>query len=274
MNTSFYPSDLTDDQWALLEPLIPVFSRGRPRTTSMRAVVNAILYLLRTGCQWQYLPHDFPPKSTVWEYYHAWRQDGTLSKIHDTLREQVRHQEAPHRPRRTASIDSQSVNTSSGGSERGRDNAKKINGRKRHILVDSLGLLLAVAVTAANVDDAAAAPALLQQLAKPPLGHIRRVFADSKYHNYNLYAWVDEQEQYQMHIIHRPKDAEGWVRLPKRWTVERTFGWFTKCRRLSLDRERKPESSQAMIQWAMVHLMLKRLRPANNEAEFHYRQAA
>src|SRR5215510_5963645 len=127
MNTSSYPSDLTDEQWALIEPLIPVFSTGRPRITSMRAVVNAIAYLVRTGCQWRYLPHDFPPKSTVWEYHSAWRKDGTLQKIHDTLRDAVRQQEAPDRPRRTASIDSQSVDTSSGGTDRGRDNAKKVN---------------------------------------------------------------------------------------------------------------------------------------------------
>src|SRR5207245_9408564 len=112
---------------------------GRPRTTSMRAVISAILYLVRTGCQWRLLPHDFPPKSTVWHYYKAWRQDGTLQKIHDALRDQVRKQQKPDRPRRTAAIDSQSVDTSSGGAERGRDNAKKVNGRKRHILVDSLG---------------------------------------------------------------------------------------------------------------------------------------
>src|SRR5262249_1984669 len=114
MSTSIYPSDLTDEQWALIEPLIPVFSRGRPRETSMRAVVNGILYVVRTGCPWDYLPHDFPPKSTVFEYYGAWRRDGTLQKIHDALRDRVRKQQAPGRPRRTAAIDSQSVDTSSG----------------------------------------------------------------------------------------------------------------------------------------------------------------
>jgi transposase len=274
MNTSFYSSDLTNSQWTAMEPLIPVFKKGRPRKTSMRAVVNAILYLVRTGCQWRLLPHDFPPKSTVFEYYSTWRKDGTLQKIHDTLRDRVRQQAMADRPRHTASVDSQSVDTSSGGSGRGRDNAKNVNGRKRHILVDSQGLLLAISVTAADVDDAAAAPALLQALAQPPLGHVRRVFADSKYHNFALYEWVNQQERYRLEIVRRPAEAEGWVLLPKRWVVERTFAWFLKSRRLSVDREKQPESSAAMIQWAMIHLMLKRLNPVNNQPAFHYRQAA
>jgi len=273
MNASSYPSDLTDEQWAHIEPLIPVYKMGRPRKTSMRAVVNAILYIVRTGCQWGYLPHDFPPKSTVFEYFQAWNQDGTLEKIHDLLREQVRKQEAPSKPRRTANIDSQSIDTSSGGLERGRDNAKKVNGRKRHILVDSLGLLLALVVTAADVDDALAAPKLLKKLSQRPFGHVRGVYADNKYHNFALYEWVEQQERYQMEIIHRPRKA-GWVRLPKRWVVERTFAWFTKSRRLSVDREKTPKSSEAMIRWSMIHLMLKRLHPLEGQPEFHYRQAA
>lgn len=273
MNTS-YSSDLTDEQWALIEPLIPVYSLGRPRKTSMRAVVNAILYLVRTGCQWEYLPRDFPPKSTVFEYYGAWRKDGTLQKIHDALRERVRKQEAPNRPRRTASLDSQSVETSSGGAARGRDNAKSVNGRKRHILVDSLGLLLALAVTAASVDDAAAAPQLLQTLSEPPCGHIRRVFADNKYHNHALQAWVQQQDRYRLDIVRRPKQATGWILLPKRWTVERTFAWFIRSRRLSVDREKTPASSEAMIRWSMIHLMLRRLHPRENQPDFQYRLAA
>jgi len=149
-------SDLV--QWALIGPRIPVYPGGRPRKTSMRDVVDALFYLVRTGCQWRYLPKDFPPKSTVWGYFDAWRYNGVLDEIHDLLRDRVRKQEKPGHPRHTASIDSQSVDASSGGEARGRDNAKNANGRKRHIIVDSLGLLLAVAVTAAHVDDAAAAP--------------------------------------------------------------------------------------------------------------------
>ena len=147
MRTQRYPSDLTDEQWALVEPLIPATSGGRPRKTSMRDFLDAIFYVLRAGCQWRYLPKDFPPRSTVWRYFDQWRRDGTLEDIHDRLRQRVRQQEKPRRSPRTASIDSQSVATSEGGEATGRDNAKNVNGRKRHIIVDSLGLLLAVVVT-------------------------------------------------------------------------------------------------------------------------------
>src|SRR5918911_845672 len=148
MRTHRYPSDLTDAQWALVKPLIPVYPGGRPRTTSMRDVLDAIFYVLRTGCQWRYLPKDFPPRSTVWGYFDEWRHNGTLEAIHDKLPDLVGKKEKPRRPRRTASIDSQSVDASSGGEARGRDNANNVDGRKRHIVVDSLGLLLAVVVTA------------------------------------------------------------------------------------------------------------------------------
>jgi putative transposase len=274
MRTQQYPSDLTDAQWALVKPFIPVYPGGRPRKTSMRDVVDAIFYIVRTGCQWRYLPKDFPPKSTVWGYFDEWRHNGTLEDLHDTLRDRVRKQEAPGRPRRTASIDSQSVDTSSGGEARGRDNAKNVNGRKRHIIVDSLGLLLAVVVTSADVDDAAAAPEALQKLAEQPLGHVRRVFADSKYHNHALYAWVSDNGWYDLEIVRRPKDAEGWVVLPIRWTVERTFAWLNKCRRLSVDREKSILSAEAMIRLAMIHLMLNRLFANEDQQEFQYRKVA
>src|SRR5512147_1620542 len=156
-----YPSDVTDEQWPLIEPHLPAARPGgRPRKTDMRDVLDAIFYILRTGCQWRYLPVDFPPKSTVWRYFDQWRSDGTLDKIHDLLRRKVRAAEKPYHPRTTASVDSQSVDASSGGEQRGRDNAKNVDGRKRHIVVDSMGLLLAVPVTAADVDDAAAATEL------------------------------------------------------------------------------------------------------------------
>src|SRR5580692_7859725 len=173
MHAQRYPSDLTDGQWALVKGFIPVYPGGRPRKTSMRQALNAIFYILRTGCQWRFLPKDLPPKSTVWGYYDEWRHNGTLDRIHDALRDRVRRKEKPGQPRRTASIDSQSVDSSSGGEAIGRDNAKKVNGRKRHIIVDSLGLLLAVTVTAADVDDAAAAPAVLRQLAGQSSGKVR-----------------------------------------------------------------------------------------------------
>src|SRR3954451_19199740 len=273
MRRQKYPSDLTDEQWASIKHLIPVYPGGRPRKTSMRDVLDAILYLLRTGCQWRFLPKDFPPKSTVWGYFDQWRKNGTLDRIHDTLSGKVRKREAPGRPRHTASIDSQSVDTTSGGEARGRDNHKNVVGRKRHIIVDSLGLLLAVVVTGADVDDAAAAPAALRQLEGQPLPHLERVYADNKYHNHALYGWVAEQQWYDLDIVRRPKGAEGWVRLPIRWTVERTFAWLGKCRRLSVDREKSVRSAEAMIRLAMIHLMLNRLYPKDNEPDFHYREA-
>src|SRR5438105_1841680 len=183
MRTQSYPSDVTDAQWALIEPQLPVYPGGRPRKTDLRDVVNAIFYLLRTGCQWRYLPKDFPPKSTVWRYFDEWRHNGTLDTIHDLLRKKVRTAEKPYEPRTTASVDSQSVDTTSGGEQRGRDNAKNVDGRKRHIVVDSMGLLLAVLVTAASVDDGAAAAELFARLEGQPESKVRRVFAGRKYHH-------------------------------------------------------------------------------------------
>jgi len=274
MRTQIYPSDVTDAQWALLAPLFPLSVGGRPRKTDLRDVVNAIFYIVRTGCQWRYLPTDFPPKSTVWRYFNQWRRDGTLDEIHERLRHKVRMKEKPRQPPRTASIDSQSVATSEGGEATGRDNAKNVNGRKRHIVVDSMGLLLAVVVTAASTDDAAAAPAALQKLRGRYLPKLERVYADNKYHNHALYVWVAAHTDYELDIVRRPKGAKGWVRLPIRWTVERTFAWLKRCRRLTVDREKSTISAEAMIRLAMIHLMLDRLCPKAEKAEFNYRKAA
>ena len=274
MRTESYPSDITDEQWALIEPYLPVYPGGRPRTTSLRDVVDAVFYILRTGCQWRYLPKDFPPKSTVWRYFDEWRHNAPLDAIHDLLRRKVRAAEKPYAPRTTASVDSQSVDTTSGGEHRGRDNAKNVDGRKRHIVVDSMGLLLAVLVTAANVDDAKAAAELFGRLEGQPVSKVARVFADSKYHNFALYEWVEANAQWGLEIVRRPDGAKGWVRLPIRWTVERTFAWLGKCRRLTKDREKSVRSSEAFVKLAMIHMMLNRLRPTGEDAAFAYRAAA
>jgi putative transposase len=274
MRTETYPSDISDAQWSLLKPHLPVSSGGRPRKTDLRDVVNAIFYILRTGCQWRYLPKDYPPKSTVWRYFNQWRHDSTLDTIHDLLRTKVRTEEKPYAPRTTASVDSQSVDTTSGGEQRGRDNAKNVDGRKRHIVVDSMGLLLAVLVTAADVDDAKAAAELFARLEGQPMSRVKRMFADNKYHNYALYTWVEEHARWELVIVSRPKGSKGWVKLPLRWTVERTFAWLGRCRRLSKDRERSVLSSEAFIKLAMIQLMLNRLQPKDSDAEFHYRPAA
>lgn len=272
MRTKKYPSDITDQQWLLIKDLFAVYPGGRPRITDLRDVVDAIFYLVRTGCQWRFLPKDFPPKSTVWRYYDEWRSNGTLSLIHDMLREEVRTQEKPTEPT-TASIDSQSVDTSEGGEARGRDNAKNVTGRKRHILVDSLGLILAVLVTAADVDDATAAQPLLPQLHELGLPTIKVIYGDSKYHNHALYQWIEANGSYKLIIIRRTQKC-GWEKLPIRWVVERTFSWLKKCRRLTVDREKSTQSAEAMIRLAMIQLMLNRLYPKPQQPEFHYRKTA
>src|SRR3954468_746557 len=274
MRTQSYPSDVTDAQWALIEPHLPVYPGGRPRTTDLRDVVNAVFYILRADCPWRYLPKDFPPKSTVWRYFDEWRHNGTLDTIHDLLRTKVRTQQKPYAPRTTASVDSQSVDTTGGGEQRGRDNAKNVDGRKRHIVVDSMGLLLAVLVTAASVDDAAAAPALFARLDGQPMGKVVRMYADAKYHNFQLYEWVEANAAWDLSIVRRPEGSEGWVRLPIRWTVERTFAWLGRCRRLSKDREKSVLSSETFLKLAMIQLMVHRLQPDETDAEFHYREAA
>ena len=183
-----YLSDVTNEQWPLIEHLIPVTTGGRPRKTDVRDVLDAIFYLLRTGRQRRYLPVDFPPRSTVWRYFDEWRRDGTLDKIHDMLRRKVRAREKPNQPRTTASVDSQSVDTTTGGEQRGRDNAKNVDGRKRHTVFDSMGLPLAVLGTAASVDDGRAVKELFARLDGQPMGKVTRMFADSKYHNLKFYA--------------------------------------------------------------------------------------
>src|SRR5580698_9542986 len=268
MRSQFYPSDVTDEQWPLIEPHIPVYPGGRPRKTNLRDVVDAIFYVLRTGCQWRYLPKDFPPKSTVWRYFDEWRHNGTLDTIHDLLRTKVRTAEKPYAPRTTASVDSQSVDASSGGEQRGRDNAKNVDGRKRHIVVDSMGLLLAVLVTAADVDDARAASELFSRLEGQPMSKVTRMFADGKYHNFALYEWVESNAGWDLEIVRRPEGKKGWVKLPIRWTVERTFAWLCRCRRLNLDREKTVLSSESFLKLAMIQMMLHRLKPDQTDPKF------
>ena len=273
MRTHHYPSDVTDEQWALIQPHIPVYPGGRPRKTDTRDVLDAVFYILRTGCQWRYLPKDFPPKSTVWRFFNQWRHNGTLETIHDLLRRQVRTAEKPYHPRTSASVDSQSVDTTSGGEERGRDNAKNVDGRKRHIVLDSMGLLMAVLVTAADIDDAKGAALLFARLDGQPMSQVKKMYADTKYQNFTLYDWVDKNADWDLTIVRRPKDAQGWVKLPIRWTVERTFAWLGRCRRLSKDREKSVLSSEAFVRLAMIQLMLHRLQPDKKDAEFHYRKS-
>jgi putative transposase len=258
-----YSTDLTDEQWHIMQPLIPAAKPGgRPRTVDMREILNTLFYQNRTGCQWDLLPHDLLPKSTVYDYFSQWRDDGTWQQMLDTLREAVR-QQAGHDPAPSAgSIDSQTVKGTEVGGERGYDGNKKVNGRKRHIIVDTLGLLLAVLVTAAAADDGTAAPQVLAKLAAHTHPRLELLWADHKYANRTLDRWLAEQQVgYRIEVVERPVGAQGFVLLHRRWVVERTFAWLGRYRRNSKDYERLTASSEATMKVSMIHLMLRRLKP-------------
>jgi putative transposase len=222
-----YPSDLTDEQWALIEPLLPRVPRrprrGRPRKVELREVVNALVYQAREGCTWRALPHDFPPWKTVYNYFPWWAWDGTWHKILDTLRPLARVKAGRAPTPSAAALDSPSVKTAAGGKDRGTDGGKKLKGRKRHILVDSLGFLIAVVVTAANGDDARAAHDVFAPVRGRDFPRLRVVFVDGKYHNDDLYDWLRiHRRPYRLEIRSRPKGETKFKPLPLRGVVERT----------------------------------------------------
>jgi putative transposase len=233
-----YPSDLTDAQWDIIRRLIPVSRVGRPRVVDMREVLNSILYLIRSGCQWDLLPHDLLPKSTVYDYFAQWRDDGTWQKIRDALRQKVRVAAGREPSPSAAIIDSQTVKGSEVGGERGDDGGKKINGVKRHIVVDTLGLLIAVLVTAAAADDGTTAPEVRGRLKAEHTSRLELVWADSKDRNHRLDGWLKQVgARDRIEIVSRPAGSQGFVKLPRRWVVERTFGWLGRYRRNSRDYE-------------------------------------
>lgn len=227
-----YPSDLTDEQWESVRPLIPVSRVGRPREVGMREVLNAIFYLDRAGCQWDMLPHDFPPKSTVYDYFAQWRDDGTWQEIRDALRQKVR-------------VAAGKEPSPSAGS-----------------IVDTLGLLLVVVVSVASADDGTFAPEVLARLTAEHRTRLNLLWADSKYHNHHLNGWmVETKTGSRIEGVSRPPGSEGYVKLPRRWVVERTFAWLGRYRRNSRDYERFTESSEAMIKASSIHRMLRLLKP-------------
>jgi len=261
MNRKSYRTDLTNEQWKLLKPMLPPpASRGRKRKVDLREVINAIFYLVHTGCQWRNLPHEFPAWQTVYGYFRRFKKTGLLEQINQRLRERVRQAEGRTRTPSAAIIDSQSVKTTEQGGERGFDAGKKTNGRKRHILVDTIGLLLMVVVHSAGIQDRDSAKLVLAKV-KGRFSRLKLIWADAAYGG-QLIEWVKEQLRCVLEIVRRRDSVAGFEVLPRRWVVERTLAWINRCRRMSKDYEALSDSSEAYVYLAMIHLMLKRLRPA------------
>jgi len=257
-----YPSDLTDKQWTLLEPLLPTpNTAGRHEKHPRRKTVNAIFYVVRTGCSWRQLPVDFPPWQTVYWYFQRWNAEGAVDRLHDALRDQLRD-EADRDPMASAAIvDAQSVKGADtvGALSRGFDAGKKVNGRKRHIVVDTTGLLLLVMVTAASVQDRDGGARALERL-RFVMPSVATLWADGGYAG-RLVAYAHKVLRVVVTIVGKQEAQVGFAVLPRRWVVERTLSWISRCRRLDHDYERLPEHSEAMIKWAMIGLMTRRLRP-------------